>query len=107
MNVASEAIQTCRAPNRAVAQPDRGIALAKASMYPVSTHWIVAMEVPSSRPSVGMATFQRGGERQHEELDVHHRSAIASPFTRPRGLRDARTRPRRRIAGSPSRFGPR
>jgi len=32
MNVASEAIQTCRAPSRAVAQPDSGITLAKASM---------------------------------------------------------------------------
>src|SRR5262249_17850668 len=36
---------------------DRGITLAKASMYPVSTHWIVAMEVPRSRPSVGIATL--------------------------------------------------
>src|SRR5262245_19379068 len=31
--------------------------LAKASRYAVVTHWIVAIEVPNSRPSVGNATL--------------------------------------------------
>src|SRR5215471_13913973 len=76
MNVASEAIQTCRAPNRAAAQPDRGITLAKASMYPVSTHWIVAMEVPSSRPNVGMATLTM--VRSRTVMAVPRMTTIAS-----------------------------
>src|SRR6516225_9263796 len=57
MNAASDAIHSDLAPNRSLAQPVSGITLANASMYAVGTHWIVAIEVWKSRPSVGSATL--------------------------------------------------
>ena len=52
-----------------------GITLAKVSMYPVSTHWIVAMDVPSSRPSVGMATLTM--VRSRTVIEVPRMTTIA------------------------------
>ena len=56
-NRSSEASQTRLAPKRSLPHPVSGITLAKASMYPVSTHWMVEIDAAKSRPSVGIATF--------------------------------------------------
>ena len=45
------------APKRRAAQPVTGITAASASMYPVTTHWICAIVLCSSRPSVASATL--------------------------------------------------
>jgi hypothetical protein len=57
MNTASDVSHTCFTPNRSPAQPVSGITDANASRYTVGIHWIVAIDVWKSRPSVGNATF--------------------------------------------------
>jgi hypothetical protein len=60
-NSSSETSQTRLAPKRSLAQPVSGITLANASMYPVITHWIAGIDVPSSRPIVVTILTRRRG----------------------------------------------
>src|SRR3569833_3184688 len=57
MNSTSEVIHIVFPPNRRTAHPVSGIVIARASVYAVSTHWMVESEVWKSRPSVLIATF--------------------------------------------------
>ena len=52
----SEVIQINLAPKRSTAHPVTGITMARASRYPVATHWMVVTETWKSRPSVARAT---------------------------------------------------
>ena len=57
MNTMSAVTQTRRAPNRPLSHAVSGMTLANASRYAVITHWMEEIDVSSSRPSVGIATF--------------------------------------------------
>ncbi len=57
MNRASDHIHTRLAPKRSAAQPVAGIAIAKASRYPVLTHCTVVTVVCNCRLSPSMATL--------------------------------------------------
>ena len=53
----SDVTKTCLGPNRRAAHPATGITAASASRYPVTTHWMSAIELCSSRPSDVRATL--------------------------------------------------
>ena len=57
MNISSDAIHVVLAPNRSTAQPVTAMAIDRASVYPVTTHWMVDSDACKSRPSGVMATL--------------------------------------------------
>jgi hypothetical protein len=57
MNTSRAVSQTRLAPNRSAAHPVSGITVAKASMYPVSTHWTAGIDARKVAPTVGIATL--------------------------------------------------